>query len=248
MVPSARNLGVGALIAGLAALCVLLPLASASPTTLFVATPSYSHFGASRDVGSSVASSTGTGYNAVLKGPSFSPRTGIEKESQLSRANLSGLYSLEVWSGLTNLTFHCGANCTTGNHTVTLNWTLSWSIHTASDCPTYGGSGRFLTKVGVNIVAKVLTGSAASPTTVGATLYVVEYHHQANGIPYRTGATRGVYAVMLTADLTSGHSYVIQSWVEIETAAFAWTGGCHSAATASSGVTGPSELNQVSVS
>jgi hypothetical protein len=241
----------GGAFALITVLLLAAPLVSAAPPP-FTYTPPYKHDGGSVYTGSLVGGLV-SGFNKILRNPTFSLKTGNASFSIQSFASTGGDAVLQVWAGVRNISFKCPASCVTGNYLVSVDWNLTWSIHLNTTCgPPSGGSIPF---AGTNdsVIAQVneRAKSTLRPSPVvgeGGIVWDESLNHSGS---VRFGVHLQNSVMNFMAFLTSGHSYLIETYIIMATDASAssLTGApCTAEATASTGVPTHSMLRSISVS
>ncbi len=236
----------GALGFALVGTIVLLAPLAAATSPPFTATPSFARYGGLRLTGHSVGSAVGSGSNKILSAPSFVLNTGRDRQGQESLASGSGTYSMEIYTGVQNVSFTCGSACATGSHTITIVWNVSWSIGLKTTC--VGNGSVAFAAIGLGLQAAVEASSTA--TVVGSkVLYLYDHGLTTSGTAVAAKKTHA-YVLTFTASLTKGTSYTVETMVQSATYAEAVaTAGavCNSRATDHVGVYAPTYLDSIRV-
>lgn len=237
--------GIGLLAAG--ALLLLAPLAGATSPP-FTATPSYAPYGGLPHVGHFVIQATGSGSNHIGVAPTFGVATGIGRSAQRSESVGLGTYSIEVWTGVENVSFSCTITCTTGNHSVTLLWNLTWTAHVNSTCPAPATHVWVHASVLLNLSALVLD-FATSPPSVAAINSVPIWAHVITTPVSHSYGTNHLYTEKFPVPLVKGDHYTILGYVLATTYAASVAGAaCGSGAIATIGSTShPSVLDEIKI-
>jgi hypothetical protein len=248
-VPMRRTTWAVSSFALLTTLLFVANLASASASPPFTATPSYAPYGGLAFVGHSIGFSTGTGSNKVPVAPSFKVASGRDRQSQLSQSIGSGTHSVDVYSGLENLSFFCAARCANGTYRVTVDWNVSWYAHLNSSCPGVSSGAVVLAAINMSYIASVVDETNAS---IAGTGLVTLYSHSLSVAGKATGGKATTpYPLKFTASLTHGSSYTIVTYFEVLTwaeAAGGVTAVCSSTANARIGVVTATTLESIKIS
>ncbi len=221
---------------GLAAMGLLVltaPLAGATGVP-FSETPSYAAFGGHADLGHQSTFLSGNGTSKIGVPAAFSVATGVARLGLHSEAGSTGNAGLQLWSGVRNVSFRCGASCTPGKQLVTIGWNLTWSAHVNSTCPSMSTLSWIHASVVVNLSAIVVDRST-SPAKVVASDSMKVYAKTLITAGAASAHRTHVYLQTFKVPLAAGDKYQILAVVYATTYAAALTSSCGSGAFATVG-------------
>jgi hypothetical protein len=211
--------------------------------------PSYALYGGVPVLGSRILLASGNATNLPPIGPSFSDRNGKVHERIVSEVRGGyGLAEMVVRAGVQNLSFSCPSTCASSWHPVVIVWNLTDFGAVIDTCRPGVGVGWF----SIGVAGEVTDLASHSGYGLVGWGFQTVWHLQLS-IPGSAGASDDAQAVTLrfSANLTSGHHYTLESYIQEKT--FVSSPGCYVRSEASVGywglyaASGPSYLRSLTV-
>ncbi len=245
---SARRASAIAGLFALGAVLLLVPIAGATSPP-FTAMPSYARYGGLPHIGHFALTASGSGSNRIGVGPRFNVTTGYGRSAQRSESVGLGTYSIEVWTGVENVSFTCAApGCATGKPTVYVGWNLTWTAHLNSSCPASATFAWVHSSVVLNLSALVLDLSTSPYSVAAINSQTIWSHAITTPVSKSFGRTQ-YYRERFKVPLVQGDSYTILAYVLATTYAHSVAGAaCGSGAVATIGAsTHPTQLSSIAI-